>query len=148
MRGLLTRLIRHRWLITGCLAAGILVLSLLPNPPKLDIGVSYTDKIGHFAAYLVLAFMLLLSLAWKSGLGPASRASRRKAVAPAAAAAVGIATGYGALIEVLQHFTGRQTELLDVIADLAGALAGVLLFFLVAVPVARRRGVRQQDAEP
>jgi VanZ family protein len=127
MRGFLLRLMNFRWLITGCLAAAILVLSLLPNPPRLDMGVSYGDKIGHFVAYLVFGATLLLSTAWK-------RPGKRGGRLAAAACSVSIAVCFGALIELLQHFTGRQTELLDVAADLAGALAGAGL----ALPVISR----------
>ena len=118
----------RRWLITAVLAVGILIVSLVPKMPDLDVGVSFADKIGHFGAYLVLGFMLFVSIPWKGLDGGWGRLR-------AVALTVAIAGVYGALIEVLQGFTGRQPELWDLAADLAGALAGAL----AAGFVARRR---------
>ena len=37
---------------------------------------------------------------------------------------------FGGLIEILQGFTGRSTELLDLLFDAAGATIGVLTYFI------------------
>jgi VanZ family protein len=149
MDAVLRRVRQYRWLITGGLAAGILLLSLLPDPPRIDLGVSYTDKIGHFAAYLVFGFMLLLCAAWRgagAGRSPDAGTARRPHVRPgipplaAAVVVVLVAVCYGGAIELLQHFTGRDTEILDVAADLAGAVAGSAVGLL---SVLRRRSDRR-----
>jgi VanZ family protein len=118
------------WLVTTALALGILVLSLIPKPPELDVGVSFGDKIAHIAAYLVLGYMLT-----RSSLTSLPRSAKLRLGMMLGSLAICIA--YGGLIELLQHFTGRQTELWDLAADTVGALGGVVLARFV--PGAMRR---------
>jgi len=105
-------------MLTAAVAALILVLSLIPQMPRVMEGFKYTDKLGHFAAYIVLGFILFLSLV---------RENRHKALWIAVAYCV----VFGAVIEGLQHFVHRQTELWDLIVDLLGALVGALAGWLV-----------------
>jgi VanZ family protein len=91
-------------------APAILLLSLLPDVPAATKGVG--DKIPHLVAYAVLGFLLFLA---RGNTGPRSLALT-----------VMLCALYGGAIEILQNFTGRNMELGDWAADLAGALAGSL----------------------
>ena len=42
-------------------AAAILILSLIPKPPSVQI--RFGDKIGHFIAYMILSLLLFLTIA-------------------------------------------------------------------------------------
>ncbi len=89
------------------LAAAIVVLSLAPQPPDLDL--PHGDKLGHIAAYSLLSF-------WFCWLYPA----RRSRLAYAAGwIAMGVA------LEFAQGATGyRSFELADMAANSLGVLLG------------------------
>lgn len=99
----------RRLLVAGgwLLAAAIVVLSLAPQPPDLD--VPHGDKLGHIAAYSLLSF-------WFCWLYPA----RRSRLAYAAGwIAMGVA------LEFAQGATGyRSFELADMAANALGVLVG------------------------
>ncbi|RKX86183.1 MAG: hypothetical protein DRP57_02065 [Spirochaetes bacterium] len=97
-------------------AAAILILSLIPQAPNPASRIPYGDKLEHIAAYILLAFLLALNIALK--------VNSRLYTALLSAA---ICILYGAVIEFLQQYTGRSTELLDLIADLVGAGVGATL---------------------
>lgn len=88
------------------------VASLLPLLGIGKLGIAQSDKILHFVAYLVIAFLLArgwpLRPAWKTWL---------------------IALACGGLAELGQHLLTqvRQAELLDMVANGAGAFVGVLV---------------------
>jgi hypothetical protein len=82
-----------------------------------------SDKSLHFAAYLVLAFLLWFSIS------PNQRVDWRKASVCWAAL---VAVVYGLVDEVSQAVVGRNCDVLDFTADLAGALAGFILFAFLA----------------
>ena len=146
--------LRSRRLLTIIVAASILILSLIPKPPEIPGGVHFADKIAHFIAYAALGFLMALSFfngkayAGKGGSGNAyaSRGdsgqgngkqsdgsgearrggrSRRRFTTVLIVAALCIL--FGGLIEYLQTFTGRQAELLDMAADLVGAVCGAFV---------------------
>jgi VanZ family protein len=98
-----------------------LVAALLPVPPQLPAG--FTDKLQHMAAFFTLA--VLGSLAY-----PGLSALRLLAY-------LGL---FGALIEVAQAFPGlnRETDLMDFLADLVAAAAGVLMVAGIRRLLARR----------
>ncbi len=100
------------------IALVILVLSLMPKPPEIIEVFSFSDKVKHFAAYtalsLSLAFVISFGKFWKT-----------------AAYVVIFSSLYGGIIEFLQGFTGRSPELLDLLSDTAGAIAGTLIYFLI-----------------
>jgi VanZ family protein len=74
---------------------------------QLDI----SDKVLHFAAYAILAFLPALHERW-----PAVRA-----------ALLGVIT-LGVLLEFLQRLSpGRSFEIADMVADACGLLCGLLL---------------------
>ena len=89
-------------------ATAIVVLSLIPTVPSIDI--EQGDKLGHFAAYGLLMFVFCLIYD--------QRATR-----------LAYATGFiamGVALEFLQGMTGYRTfDLLDMLANATGVL-GVL----------------------
>jgi VanZ family protein len=99
---------RPYWLGLGWMLVGVVCwLSLTPNP--VDTGMDQGDKIGHLSAYLVL-------MTWWGQLDP--RRNR-------------LVLGFilmGMALEGLQGLTPhRQPDLLDMLANSAGALLGWLL---------------------
>jgi VanZ family protein len=82
---------------------------LAPNPPALIEGL--WDKAEHFIAYFGLAVMATLALGLRRLL---------------AWAIFGIINLGGAL-EVAQHFVGRDAEVMDMIANTLGVVAGLCL---------------------
>jgi VanZ family protein len=91
-------------------AAAITVLSLLPQHDLPKVGVS--DKIEHLLSYFVLAI-----------LGSFAVRERRSLLYLFVLLCV-----MGGIIELLQAFSpGRSPDILDAIADGAGAAAGVLI---------------------
>ncbi len=103
------------WLSMGFVACAVLlVMCLLPSPPQADIP-GY-DKIGHFMAYLVLAV-------WFAGVLP----HRHWRVF------FGLAF-FGLAIELIQSMTTyRSGDPWDMLADLAGIVAGIFLARLGAM---------------
>jgi hypothetical protein len=81
-----------------------------------------SDRSLHFAAYLVLAFLLWFSIS------PEQRVDWRKAPVWW----VALVVVYGLVDEVSQAAFGRSCEVLDFTADMAGALAGFILFAFLA----------------
>jgi VanZ family protein len=81
---------------------------LTPNPPNLG-GVFGWDKMEHFTAYFGLASMATLMMGFKPRL---------------AWAFLGIIL-FGAALEILQGYTGRDPDVLDFIANSIGAFAGL-----------------------
>jgi len=76
--------------------------------PPFDLGLSFQDLIGHFVAYGGLAGMAAMAL------------HARRAAIWAVAGLIAL----GAALEILQGFTGRETELFDAIANSLGAICG------------------------
>ena len=97
-------------------AAAILLLSLLPRPPMSFGGLRWSDKIGHLLAYFLWGGLLYLALPGR----PADLPVRRLFLT------VLIGIGFGGLIELLQPFTGRSRELLDLLSDALGAGGGAV----------------------
>jgi len=104
---------RRVWIAGACLiAAAIVTFSLLPGPVVATISVY--DKLGHAAAYFLLAW-------WLTGMYE----RRRYPVAVALALLLGVA------LEIAQTLltTTRHLELLDFVANAAGiALAAILAY--------------------
>lgn len=95
-----------RWLFWPAVAL-IVWGELTPSPPPaLDL---LWDKAEHFIAYFGLAAMATLAL----------RLSRRLAWA------IGGILLLGIVLEILQHFTGRDPDIKDVIANVLGTMAGL-----------------------
>ncbi len=108
--------------------AAVLVASLRPMPEGLP-EIFNIDKLYHLATYAVMAILLSLAL---YGEG-------RAAVRGRLSTAAMMAFAYGALIEVLQSFTGtRSADILDAIVNGIGAAAGAFIFGYYM----RRKGAR------
>jgi len=84
-------------------------LSLIPNPPAAGVN----DKLLHFSSYAGLS----------AGFSTLVRNHRQLS-----GVAIGL-IGYGIVIEILQGLTGyRFMEALDVVANSAGAMTGLLVW--------------------
>ena len=109
----------------GLLFAGItLAYSLVVVPPQTD-AFAISDKSLHVASYFATCLCLLLAAVWRPGRGdgPFPMWGLRGAVALVAS---------GAAIEFIQGaFTSRQAELADVLADLIGVSAALVLHGLL-----------------
>ncbi len=92
-------------------AFSILILSLIPIPSDILGEWHFSDKLLHFAAYLVLSFLAFISFEHKS---------RLKIFLLAFSASF----SFGGLIELLQFLTQRQPELMDLAVNSAGSLTG------------------------
>ena len=90
---------------------GITVLSLAPG---VQTGAEGADKFWHLAAYLVLSFLLVLSVR-----RPPTRIARIVTL-------VIVAAGYGLIMEIIQRYVGRQFDLGDLAANAAGAVIGTI----------------------
>ena len=95
----------------------IFVLAHIPVP-KLFHGAHASDKTLHYVAYFVLVFLLWFAL------GPTSKVKWRR---PAVWCVLFVVVCYGVLDEWLQGYVGRNADIMDFFADLAGALTGLIL---------------------
>jgi len=93
------------------------ILAHIPVPGLVrEAGVS--DKGLHFLAYLILVFLLWFAVS------PDQKVGWRKAVVWWVLIVV---TGYGAVDELLQGFTGRNCDVMDIVANIAGVFTGLIL---------------------
>jgi VanZ family protein len=125
----------YRWSSMGVVAIywlGMFVGTHYPTPPHTPLG--NVDKWMHFSAYLGLA--LLLSIA---------TAVRRPVSLAIGLAIVLLLAGYGVFDELTQPLFGRDCELLDWCADVAGILIGTTCFQIGAL-VWRQRTSREADS--
>lgn len=107
-----------QWIDTALWAAtlALLVLSFVLSwgpPPRFGPRFDWMDKVWHFLGYGSLCATLLLVAVWRPGRG-AGRFSR----AGLPVAALVLATAW--FTEALQAPFGRDVQLLDAVADLAG----------------------------
>jgi len=105
----------------------LFILAHIPIPGKVrDAGVS--DKVLHFLAYLILVFLFWIVL------NPNRKVCWRKAAAWLVLLAMLV---YGIMDELLQGYWGRSCDVMDLVADLAGVFAGlILLTFFTVRPAA------------
>lgn len=105
------------WLAATAWMGAVIFFSLQPPSSGPDL-FPYQDKVQHFIAYAVMAYLSGASL-----LKTFSNFSR-----PALFAAVVCWCGlYGLVLELIQSRIGRDFSLLDELANVAGAVAGVLV---------------------
>jgi VanZ family protein len=116
------------WILLGAYSIALLTGTHWPKLPRID--VPGKDKTLHVVAYAILAGLLLNVLA------KGTRLARGVQIAAAAVAIVAVA---GALDEWTQPYFGRTCDLLDWLADMAGA-ASVSIAYLLAT--AYRQGPR------
>jgi VanZ family protein len=105
----------------------LFILAHIPIPGKVrDAGVS--DKVLHFLAYLILVFLFWIVL------NPNRKVCWRKAAAWLVLLTMLV---YGIMDELLQGYWGRSCDVMDLVADLAGVFAGlILLTFFTVRPAA------------
>jgi VanZ family protein len=96
----------------------IFILGHIPIP-QLVYRARVSDKSLHFIAYLVLVFLLWFVIS------PDRKVNWRKA---AAWWVLFVVAWYGAADELLQSFVGRSCDAMDFLSNLAGTLAGLILF--------------------
>jgi VanZ family protein len=119
------------WLVAWVSAAITLYFSFGAIPPGTDTS-SRADEVWHVIAYVVVVFSFLLTAVWRPGRG-GGRLPGAAAIIVLGAVIIGIA------IEFIQAFTGRDAEVVDVVADLLGALIGFGAWGLVRAIAGRRR---------
>ena len=120
----------------------ITLLSLIPQPLPQVPDIPWSDKILHYLAYLVLGFLYFLSAEQLSRKQADTRGGGRTLLFRVflLSTAVIFAFLYGGAIELLQKYTGRQPELLDLLADISGGFSGGVLSFLFVHFFIHRQG--------
>ncbi len=97
------------------------ILAHIPVPGLVRrAGVS--DKGLHFLAYLILAFLLWFAVS------PDKKVIWRKFIVWCVFFVV---TVYGAVDELIQGYVGRNCDVMDIVANIAGTLTGLILFSFV-----------------
>lgn len=105
------------WLVAIAWMGAVFFLSLQPHVPGPDL-FPHQDKAEHFIAYAVLAYLTGASLLKTSS----------KLSPPALFVTVVCWCGlYGLVLEIIQSHIGRDFSLLDELANVAGAIAGILV---------------------
>ena len=103
----------------------ILAASLAPSTQFPDAGITGIDLFIHFTFYGILALLNMI------GFNKQRRWSLPRMKSIELALGGGILLGI--IIEVFQGmvFASRSAEVMDVVANSVGSLAGVLIFFLI-----------------
>jgi VanZ family protein len=96
----------------------LFVLTHIPIPQIFFGEMSPSDKTLHYFAYLVLSFLLWFAI------GAGEKVNWRKAAAWWVLFAV---VWYGVFDEWLQGYVGRNPDIKDFFADLAGAVTGLIV---------------------
>jgi VanZ family protein len=103
------------------LLVGATVGMMAPRDLPIAPTITGADKLDHFMAFVVLAFVAAQALPkrrlWLIGLALAA---------------------YGGAIEVVQRFVGRSMDPLDFAADVAGILVGLTLAVMAGRPASLR----------
>ncbi|REK10876.1 MAG: VanZ family protein [Planctomycetota bacterium] len=96
-----------------------LVLATATHVPQIEppLGVQPSDKVEHVAAFGLLA--VLLALAWSHFTAMTWRSY---------AAILAVIAVYGAVDEITQPLTRRNADVMDWLADVTGAIAGLAVF--------------------
>jgi VanZ family protein len=111
------------WGATAFWAAVTVCWTLRPTPPEAD-SVRQADKLLHGLAYAVMVLLLALVADRRPGRGsgPLPHSAAWLTIMVVAA---------GGTLELLQHVTGRDVELLDWIAGCVGASIGLAGWALI-----------------
>jgi VanZ family protein len=94
----------------------------IPQFPQWAGQIPVSDKVLHFVAYLFLSFLLWFAV------NPDKKVHWRK---PAAWIILFAVVWYGVIDEWLQMYVGRNADVRDFFADLAGAITGLLILTFV-----------------
>ena len=109
----------HYWLPVVLYCAAIFIQSSFPSPESVP-GWPGSDKLMHVAAYAILGGLFLRAY------GTSSRGNRAK---HAVRVSILFAACYGISDEMHQYFVpARSADWLDAAADVAGAIAGVMIY--------------------
>jgi VanZ family protein len=114
------RSMRWGWVFPALWCGLILVASSIPDitTPK---GLFAPDKLIHFAEYGVLAALVATGLSEQVSWPGWARALT----------AFGVCLVFGAADEIYQHtVSGRASDYLDFVSDMAGALVGQVVFLV------------------
>lgn len=96
----------------------IFVLTHIPVPQQILRNIYASDKTLHFFAYFVLVFLLWFAI------NPNMKVNWRKATVWWV---LFVVVWYGVIDEWLQGYVGRNADLKDFFADLAGSVCGLIL---------------------
>jgi VanZ family protein len=110
-----------RSLLWRVLLAGywlLLVVSTHVPPRTAGLPADQLDKLAHFAAYALLAW--LLAMAWESSTGRLNLRHLKFLWL--------VVVAYGIIDELTQPLMGRTASIADWLADAAGAAVGLILF--------------------
>jgi VanZ family protein len=107
--------------ILGCYWLALVIGTHVPHTPPAILALTNSDKWLHLSAYAGLAFLIGLNGSLRRAM------TRRQWIAVPILLAV-----FGAVDEVTQIPVGRECDLLDWAADVAGSIAGVAIFLAVA----------------
>lgn len=115
--------LRMAALLARCATVLLLVVMFIFThyPMPVSPGITISDKLVHFVAFLTLTFMILLS--WELSAG---------VLQPKHYFVVWLVTTlYGALDEITQIPVGRVCDGLDWLADVVGIVAGLIIYQLL-----------------
>lgn len=104
----------------------IFMLCALPGEdiPDPHLNIPHLDKIVHGGMFFIMSLLIVLPFELHTSL----------TTKQIYAIAIGVALGYGGLIEILQHyFFNRGGDVWDLLADVAGGVIGCVFY-----PVVRR----------
>jgi VanZ family protein len=112
--------------LPAILWAGIIAflsLTAATNLPKLDWTLFTPDKVGHFTVYAILSMTFIWAFLWQ----------QKEKTARYYGYATLLASAYGVLMEYLQFqlTPDRQFEYPDILANIIGAIVGVLFSILL-----------------
>lgn len=119
---MITNIIKNKNRVLLFSYMGILLFLSLRTPSKtpqtdvlfiFDFDFTHADKIKHFIAYFILAFLLLRF--WENAKDKVKDT-------------IFVAVIFGIVIEVLQIFVGREFDILDMITNSVGAWCYCWLF--------------------
>lgn len=115
MQVLISRLV---WYVPALLWWGVMVYCLWLMPAGQPSGIPYFDKLGHFALFAAWAVLLAAPALWRS---QPLRQLMPAVLGACLLWAVGSELGQALLTET------RSAEVMDAVADMVGALTGVML---------------------
>lgn len=102
-------------------AAVIFILCAMPSQdvPDPGLNIPHMDKIVHFGMFFIMALLLCNEMEYQTQLG----------MKKIFLISISIVFIYGGSIELLQHyFFHRSGDVWDLAADLAGGIAGCILY--------------------
>jgi VanZ family protein len=120
-----------RWLFVAAWAGLIWKLLTLPSEETPDISfIPFSDKLGHAGLYFIWGLLLCWSV---------DRSFRQLSRIGVGVVVVLAAACYGVASEIYQSGIGRDADVMDAIADTAGALIAQYLYFSVRLRNSLRR---------